>query len=45
METAIKTNTIKSINPDTEELLKEYDVITSADLKTVIAKADAAYKT
>jgi succinate-semialdehyde dehydrogenase/glutarate-semialdehyde dehydrogenase len=44
METTIKRNTIKSINPATEEVLKEYEVITPAELDNVISKADLAFK-
>ena len=36
--------TIKSVNPATNELLKEFDTITPDALQAVIAKADEAFK-
>jgi succinate-semialdehyde dehydrogenase/glutarate-semialdehyde dehydrogenase len=44
MTTASKPNTIKSINPATNELLMEFDIISSEQLETVLSNADTAFQ-
>ncbi|MGI4821625.1 MAG: NAD-dependent succinate-semialdehyde dehydrogenase [Janthinobacterium lividum] len=44
MSTTSKPNTIKSINPATNELLMEFDIISPEQLKTVISNADTAFQ-
>jgi succinate-semialdehyde dehydrogenase/glutarate-semialdehyde dehydrogenase len=44
METIAKKHTIKSINPATNELLREFEVTSAEQLEVVIAKADQAFK-
>jgi succinate-semialdehyde dehydrogenase/glutarate-semialdehyde dehydrogenase len=44
METIAKKHTIKSINPATNELLREFEVTSAEQLEVVITKADQAFK-
>jgi succinate-semialdehyde dehydrogenase/glutarate-semialdehyde dehydrogenase len=41
---AVATQTIKSINPATEEELKSYDEFTPEQVEQALAEADAAYR-
>ncbi len=45
METTEKRNTIKSINPATNVLLKEFEITSPEKLEDILAKADKAFKT
>lgn len=44
METTPKIQTIKSINPATNELLREFEITGPAQLEIIIEKADQAFK-
>ncbi|WP_428229562.1 NAD-dependent succinate-semialdehyde dehydrogenase [Flavobacterium sp.] len=45
MENSIKESSVKSVNPFTNEIVKQFDVMNDKELESKISKADAAFKT
>lgn len=45
MENSIKESSVKTVNPFTNETVKQFDVMNDKELESKISKADAAFKT